>query len=77
MKSLNYLVDHIMYLIFKNILSIRLKNYGEKINDNNNPSIEISVNKLGKRITLKIKRRYYLELLMPETIKLLGSTQVR
>ena len=37
-----------------------------------NPSIKVYVNKLEKRITFKIKARYCFELLMPETIKLLG-----
>ena len=40
-----------------------------------NPSIRIYVNKIENRITFKIKTRYYLELLMSETIKLLGSTK--
>ena len=35
----------------------------------------IYVNKIENRITFKIKTRYYLELLMPETVKLLGSTK--
>ena len=35
----------------------------------------IHVNKIEKRITFKIKRGYYLELLRPETMKLLGSTK--
>ena len=33
----------------------------------------IYVNKLEKRSTFKIKARYYLKLLMRETIKLLGN----
>ena len=33
------------------------------------------VNKIENRITFKIKTGYYLELLRPETIKLLGSTK--
>ena len=33
------------------------------------------VNKIENRITFKIKNGYYLELLMPETMKLLGSTE--
>ena len=33
------------------------------------------VNKIENRVTFKIKNRYSLELLMPETIKLLGSTK--
>ena len=40
-----------------------------------NPSIRIYVNKIENRITFKIKNGYYLELLTPETIKLLGSTE--
>ena len=51
------------------------KKHGEKINDNNNPSIKIYGNKIEKRITFKIKAGYYLKLLTPETIKLLGSTK--
>ena len=40
-----------------------------------NPSIRIYVNKIENRITFKIKNGYYLELLIPETMKLLGSTE--
>ena len=36
-----------------------------------NPSIRIYVNKTENRITFKIKSGYYLELLTPETMKLL------
>ena len=39
------------------------------------PSIRIYVNKIESRITFKIKTEYYLELLTPETMKLLGSTK--
>ena len=35
----------------------------------------IYVNKIGNRITFKIKTGYHLELLMPKTRKLLGSTK--
>ena len=52
-----------------------MKKYGEKINDNNNPSKEIYVNKIENRVIFKIKREYYLELLTPETMKLIGSTK--
>ena len=41
----------------------------------NNLPIKIYVNKIENRITFKIKKRYYLELLTPETMKLLGSTK--
>ena len=35
----------------------------------------INVNKIENRITFKIKTEYYLEVLTPETMKLLGSTK--
>ena len=47
-----------------------LKTHGENID---NPSIRIYVNKIENRITFKTKTGYYLELLTPETMKLLGS----
>ena len=37
-------------------------------------SIRIYVNEIENRITFKIKNGYSLELLKPETMKLLGST---
>ena len=40
-----------------------------------NPSIRIYVNKIENRITFKIKNGYYLELLTPETMKLLESAE--
>ena len=67
MKNLIYLMDHILYQIFKTILNISLKKYREKTD---NPSIRVYVNKIENRITFKIKTRYYLELLMPKTLKL-------
>ena len=49
-----------------------LKKHSENVD---NPSIRIYVNKSENRITFKIKNGYYLELLTPETMKLLGSTE--
>ena len=49
-----------------------LKKHGESVD---NPSIEIYVSKTENRIKFKIKNGYYLELLTPETMKLLGSTE--
>ena len=73
-KTLNYLVDHILYQIFKTILNISRK-HGEKTN---NPSIRIYVKKkIGKRIVFRIKIGNYLELLMPEIMNLLGSTKIK
>ena len=40
-----------------------------------NPSIRTYINKIKNRMTFKIKTGYYLELLTPETMKLLGSTK--
>ena len=40
-----------------------------------NPPIRIYVNKIENRIKFKIKTGYYFELLMPETMKLLGITK--
>ena len=40
-----------------------------------NPSIQIYPNKIKNRIVFKIKTGYKLELLSPETMKLLGSTK--
>ena len=42
---------------------------------NDNPPVQIYVNKIENRITFKIKNGYTLELLTKETMKLLGSTE--
>ena len=47
------------------------KAYGEKTD---NPSIKKYVDKIENGITFKIMTEHYLELLTPETMKLLGST---
>ena len=49
-----------------------LKKHSESVN---NPSIRMYINRIENRITFKIKNGYYLELLTPETMKLLGSTE--
>ena len=49
-----------------------LKKHNENID---NLSIRIYVNKIEDRITFKIETRYYLELLTPEIMKLLGSNK--
>ena len=41
----------------------------------NNPHVETYVNKIKNRIVFKLKTNYKLELLSPETMKLLGSTK--
>ena len=40
----------------------------------NNPLVRIYVNKMKNKITFKINTGYYLQLLTPEMMKLLGST---
>ena len=70
MKNLNNLIDHILHQMFKIILNIyKKKVWGKTVN----PSIIKYINKVENRITFKIKTGYYLELLTPETVKLLGS----
>ena len=54
--------------IEKYISSISLKTW-------NSNWVRIYVKKIGKRITFKIKIYYYLELLTPETMKLLRVTK--
>ena len=49
-----------------------LKKHSESVD---NPSIRIYVKKIENRITFKIKNGYYLELLTPETMKLLENTE--
>ena len=48
--NLNYLMDHILYLILKIILRTSLKH--ETVTDN--PPIRISVNNIQNRITFKV-----------------------
>ena len=49
-----------------------LKKHTESVD---NPSVRMYTNRIENRITFKIKNGYYLELLTPETMKLLGSTK--
>ena len=49
-----------------------LKKHGEDIHK---PSVQIYANKIENRVIFKIKNGYSLELLTPETMKLLGSTE--
>ena len=74
MMNLNYQMGLILSQIFKIILSIFKKKHGEDINE---LSVWIYVNKIENRVTFKIKNGYSLELLTPETMKLLGSTKIK
>ena len=49
-----------------------LEKHGEDIDE---PSVQVYTNKIKNRITFKFKNGYSLELLTPETMKLLGSTK--
>ena len=49
-----------------------LKKHNESID---NASVKIYENKIENRNTFKFKTGYYIELLTPETMKLLGSTE--
>ena len=49
-----------------------LKKHSESVD---NPSIRMYINRIENRIAFKIKNGYYLGLLTPETMKLLGSTE--
>ena len=64
-------MDHILCQIFMFILNILSKKY-EKVTIN--PTIRTYVNKIENRLTFRIKQKYYLELLTPEMMQLLGST---
>ena len=74
MKSFNYLMDHsyIRYSDIQDYFEYILKKH-DTVTDN--PSIRIYINKIENRITFRMKTGYYLELLTPETMKLVGSTK--
>ena len=61
--SISDIQDYFEYILKKHTDSV------------DNPSIRMYINRFENRITLKIKNGYYLELLTPETMKLLGSTE--
>ena len=61
--SISDLQDYFEYILKKQSESV------------DNPPIRIYVNRIENRITFKIKSGYYLELLTPETMKLLGSAE--
>ena len=63
---------HTLFQRFKIIFSTLLKKH-ETIADN--PPVQIFTNNLKNRIVFKIKTDQKLELLSPETMKLLGNTK--
>ena len=64
-------MDLILYQIFR-FFCVYFKKHAEDIDK---PSVQIYVNKIKNSFTFKIKNRYNIELLTPETMKLLGSTE--
>ena len=64
-------MNHILYLIFKIVVSISSKKF-ETVT--RNPPKRIYVNKIEDRVIFESKTGYYLEVLTPEAMKLLGST---
>ena len=74
MIKLNYLMDQILYQIFKIILSISSKKH-EALTDN---SISlVTVKRIENRIGFKVNTGYCLEILTPESIKLYISTETK
>ena len=73
--------DLSVYYIWKNIKSEcnnkKFKISAQTWNDefDENPLVQIYVNKIKNRIVFKIKTGYKLESLIPETMKLLGSAK--
>ena len=65
-------MDHILYQIFKIILNTVKEKHEENIDNHQNIYMQI---KIENRIKSKIKDGYSLELLTPETMTLLGSTE--
>ena len=61
--SVSDIQDYFEYILKKHSKSV------------DNPSIRIYINKIENRITFKIKNGHYLELLAPETMKLLASAE--
>ena len=64
--NLNYVMDRLLYQMFKIILN-KLPKKHETLTEN--PPMKIHANKIENRITFKIKSGNYLGLLMPKTIK--------
>ena len=69
-----YLMVLLLLQIIKIILNLSLKNT-ETLTEN--PPVQIYPNIIKNRIVFKIKTGYKLELLTPETMKVLGSTLKR
>ena len=62
-NSVSDIQDYFEYIIKNQTFKIKISKY----------TIKIYINKIEKRITLKIKKAFYLQLLRPEMMNLLGS----
>ena len=72
--------NYIFYLPDGSYFIVDIQDYFEFVikkheNLTENPLVQIYLNKIKNRIVFKIKNGYKLELLTPETMKLLGSTK--
>lgn len=73
MKNLNYLTDLILGQIFRTIFSISSRSMKHCLINHQSKYISTKFN----RVTFKIKTGNYLEILAPETMKILGSTKIK
>ena len=73
MKNLNYLTGLILCQIFRTIFSISSRSMKHCLINHQSKSISTKFN----RVTFKIKTGNYLEILAPETMKILGSTKIK
>ena len=76
MINLNYLTDRVLYQILHIIYYFEyiIKKHDTLTDD---PPIKIFVNKIEYRITFKIKKGYYLEILTSEMTELHGITKMK
>ena len=67
-----YIYNFCVGMFIQDYFEYILKKHKKSID---NPSVRMYVNKTENKITFKIKTGHYLELLIPETMKLFGSTE--
>ena len=63
--SISHIQDYFEYILKKHVENI------------DNPSVKIYVNQIENEITFRIKNGYSLELLTPETMKLLEALKIK
>ena len=73
MKNLNYLTGLILCQIFRTIFSISSRSMKHCLINHQSKYISTKFN----RVTFKIKTGNYLEILTPETMKILRSTKIK